>query len=86
MVRRLVAPEKLLEWKIEDGWAPLCKFLGKKVPEDVPFPQANDASGFKKRVEADLEGLGRRAMVNMGLVLLLFGGLVVWLCHTGSVG
>jgi Sulfotransferase domain len=31
----------VLELKSEDGWEPLCKFLGKDVP-DEPYPYVND--------------------------------------------
>jgi hypothetical protein len=41
-VRSLVPKEQLLEMDLNDGWEPLCKFLGVPAP-DVPFPQANDA-------------------------------------------
>ena len=34
-------PDRLLEMRIEEGWAPLCKFLNKHVP-DVPFPKGNE--------------------------------------------
>jgi hypothetical protein len=83
MIRKLVPPERLLEWKIEDGWAPLCKFLGKQVPKNTPFPRANDAQGFKKRVEADLDGLGLRAMINIGIVVSLLCGVLarIWQKH-----
>lgn len=50
----------LLEFKAEDGWAPLCEFLGKEVPkvkvtsadgaeryEDMPFPRVNERETFK---------------------------------------
>jgi hypothetical protein len=47
MVRRKVAPERLLVFKLSDGWGPLCDFLGKEVP-DVPFPRVNEAEEFKK--------------------------------------
>lgn len=40
-VRKIVPPENLLELNLEDGWAPLCDFLGKEIP-DTPFPHAND--------------------------------------------
>ncbi|KAH8671577.1 hypothetical protein BX600DRAFT_459323 [Xylariales sp. PMI_506] len=34
---------EILEWRAQDGWEPLCKFLGKPAPpSDVPFPRAND--------------------------------------------
>jgi hypothetical protein len=33
----------VLEWKAEDGWGPICKFLGKpEPPKDVSFPRLND--------------------------------------------
>ena len=45
-VRRMVPTEKLLEFRLADGWAPLCEFLGKEVP-DVEFPCVNEAAAFK---------------------------------------
>lgn len=69
MIRDLVPKERLLEWNVEDGWQPLCEFLGKNIPEES-FPRANDKDGFKKRVETDLETLGQKAVMNM-LALLM---------------
>jgi len=44
-VRRLVPPERLVEWTATDGWAPLCRALG--VPEPAePFPRANTKEDF----------------------------------------
>ena len=42
-VRRLV-PEgaRRLEYRLGDGWAPLCTFLGKDVP-DTEFPAVNES-------------------------------------------
>lgn len=45
MIRGLVPKERLLEWTVEDGWEPLCEFLGKPVP-DEPFPNTNAAAGW----------------------------------------
>lgn len=45
-VRRAIPEEQLLEFKVQDGWEPLCKFLGKPVP-DVPFPNLNDTGSMK---------------------------------------
>lgn len=39
-VRALVPKERRLEYKLGQGWEPLCEFLGKPVP-DVPFPHMN---------------------------------------------
>jgi hypothetical protein len=33
----------LVEWQAEDGWKPLCDFLGKPLPPvTVPFPRTNE--------------------------------------------
>lgn len=45
MIRGLVPKDRLLEWSVEDGWEPLCEFLGKTVP-DEPFPHVNSAAGW----------------------------------------
>lgn len=47
-IRSLVPPERLLEYNINDGWAPLCEFLEKEIPND-PFPHSNDVADFRNR-------------------------------------
>lgn len=42
-IRSKVLPERLLNFNVEQGWAPLCNFLGKEAP-DEPFPRVNDAA------------------------------------------
>ncbi|KAH7153524.1 hypothetical protein EDB81DRAFT_687801 [Dactylonectria macrodidyma] len=37
--------KEVLEFKAEDGWEPLCKFLGKEIP-DGPFPRLNEKKTF----------------------------------------
>ena len=76
LIQQLVPKERLLEWNIEDGWDPLCRFLRKENPK-TPFPRANDKGAFTKRVETDLEALGRNAIVNLLVVVLLILGLVI---------
>ncbi|KAK8146933.1 hypothetical protein G3M48_002355 [Beauveria asiatica] len=46
-VRSQVVPERLLEWEIDDGWGPLCQFLGKAEP-DRPFPTLNAGRNYEK--------------------------------------
>ncbi|MGZ4186167.1 MAG: sulfotransferase family protein [Solirubrobacteraceae bacterium] len=48
-VRRNVAPERLLVWRVTEGWEPLCEFLEVSVP-DMPFPRVNDSREFVDRV------------------------------------
>ncbi|KYK54470.1 hypothetical protein DCS_06428 [Drechmeria coniospora] len=48
-VRRLVPEGNLLEYKVTDGWGPLCDFLGQPIPKGIPFPNVNDNSDFVTR-------------------------------------
>lgn len=51
-VRRHCPPERLLEWRPEDGWEPLCGALGVAVPPE-PFPRANTREDWHARMSAD---------------------------------
>lgn len=44
-VRSEVAPERLVEWRPGDGWAPLCLALGVPIP-DEPYPHTNTTTEF----------------------------------------
>jgi hypothetical protein len=48
-VRSAVAPGRLLEYRVSEGWEPLCEFLGVAVP-DQPFPQSNEREGFDEHI------------------------------------
>ena len=39
-VRRTVPSDRLLVYRVQQGWEPLCRFLGVDVP-DEPFPRRN---------------------------------------------
>lgn len=67
-VRSLVPPERLLEYKISDGWGPLCEFLDEEVP-DAPFPQGNEVANFYKRCRTR----NRRQMMNAALHAVTMG-------------
>jgi hypothetical protein len=45
-VRAGVAPERLLEFDVAQGWEPLCAFLGVAAPAE-PFPNVNDRGAFR---------------------------------------
>ncbi|CEI62667.1 hypothetical protein FVEN_g5195 [Fusarium venenatum] len=42
LVRRMTPVDKTLEYHVEEGWGPLCKFLDKSVP-DGKFPRIDDS-------------------------------------------
>lgn len=52
MVRTLAREQgrELLEFNVKEGWEPLCKFLGKEVPE-TPFPRTNEQAEFARNLE-----------------------------------
>ncbi|HSX28776.1 MAG TPA: sulfotransferase [Candidatus Saccharimonadales bacterium] len=47
LVRRTVAPNRLIEWTPSDGWTPLCRALDKPIP-DRPFPHLNTAAEYRR--------------------------------------
>lgn len=78
-IRTLVPPERRLEYRIGDGWEPLCAFLGKEVP-DMPFPNRNSRLAHSEEIKSQ-----RRAfLVKNGLRLAFWGtalavlGVSVW--------
>lgn len=77
MVRRIVPAEQLLEFDLNDGWGPLCKFLNVPIP-DVPFPRVNDETEFLSMIRGvDIMIL---SSVARKLAWLLFGvGAVAFL-------
>ena len=50
-VRRAVPAERLLVYRVSDGWEPLCDFLGLPVPE-APYPQVNSTDEFRAMIAA----------------------------------
>ncbi|KAE8359238.1 hypothetical protein BDV27DRAFT_168713 [Aspergillus caelatus] len=74
-----LAEERLLEWSVEDGWEPLCRFLGKEVPEGVEFPSGNPPKAWAERIARTMEVHHRRAVRNMIVFFAVVGvGLGVW--------
>ncbi|KIX01457.1 uncharacterized protein Z518_09183 [Rhinocladiella mackenziei CBS 650.93] len=72
MIRGLVPKERLLEWNVLDGWEPLCRFLGKDIPQNEPFPHVNDAAGYQSREKQAISlwfGQGFKNMVKVAVVL-----------------
>ena len=47
-VQRAIPPERLLVYRVADGWEPLCRFLERPVP-DQPFPHVNASDEFRRR-------------------------------------
>ena len=56
-VQETVPADRLLVWRPEDGWEPICTLLELPVP-DSPFPRVNDSKEFGVRiVESSLQAI-----------------------------
>ncbi|KAL9125084.1 MAG: hypothetical protein Q9217_005656 [Psora testacea] len=79
-VRRLVPRERLLEYKVGEGWGKLCEFLEVPVP-CYDFPVTNDSSTFEDRINV-LVGLAvqrsaKRILPLLGAVIV--AGIGIWI-------
>jgi len=74
----MVPKEKLLVMNLSQGWEPLCKFLGKPIP-DVPFPRANDADEADRTAKKVVRKL---MLAWLGLFTVvggsIYGGYKLW--------
>ena len=72
-VQATVPPEKLLIFSVDQGWEPLCKFLGVEVPA-TNFPNVNDRAEVKKTLATFTKGaytiLAAGALLLTGLIFL----------------
>ncbi|KAJ7137156.1 P-loop containing nucleoside triphosphate hydrolase protein, partial [Mycena epipterygia] len=74
-VRTLIPKERLLEYKVQEGWGPLCAFLGREIP-GVEFPRTNDTKMFLASFEATTSGILRRFLVKRIIPCILLTGVV----------
>jgi hypothetical protein len=51
-VKKSIPSKDILIFKLEDGWIPLCEFIGISQP-DIPFPFENKRKLFSKLVESN---------------------------------
>jgi hypothetical protein len=75
-VKAAVPPDRLLVFSADQGWEPLCRFLGVPVP-DSKFPNVNDRTAIKKTVRE----ITRGAYVILGLGLAAFAGVAYGAAH-----
>ncbi|WP_421917063.1 sulfotransferase family protein [Mesorhizobium sp.] len=75
-VRAAVPPDRLLVFKVTDGWAPLCRFLGVAEP-DEPFPNINDRATFKKIIAEIINGSYIMLGLSVAAILLALAALLL---------
>lgn len=83
-IREFVPKERLLEYEISDGWAPLCKFLEVPMPE-ARFPSGNEVSIFHDRFRSAFKYNMREIMIKFALAawLVIQAGLIIQLYFHG---
>lgn len=67
-IRKATARDRLLEYKLGSGWEPLCRFLGKPIP-DTEFPWLNESKLFLELVDSVAMKCLKRSLANVGIVL-----------------
>jgi hypothetical protein len=72
-VKAAVPADKLLIFSVDQGWAPLCAFLGVPRPAS-DFPNVNDRAEFKKTLAGVVMGMYVTvAAYAVGALALLYG-------------
>jgi hypothetical protein len=88
-IRAAVPAERLLEFRLEGGWKPLCEYLEKEIP-DTPFPVKNKRGEHVKRVRQKQNMFFRHVAVRFAKKAISYGmgigiaGLIVWRRRSGA--
>ncbi|KAJ7722514.1 P-loop containing nucleoside triphosphate hydrolase protein, partial [Mycena metata] len=82
-VRSLVPPGRLLEFDVKQGWAPLCRFLGKKIP-DEPFPRLFDTAAWKSMVKRGNSAAAKTIFAKLAPILVAGCGVVIYFYILGK--
>ena len=76
--RKVVPAEQRLEYNLDQGWEPLCKFLGVEVP-NKPFPHEHDSASYTEGIQVLFRRMWiRAAKMNAPYVI---GGLSIALAY-----
>jgi Sulfotransferase domain len=73
---------EVLEFQVQEGWEPLCKFLGKDIPKE-PFPHINEGNSVifmnKMMLMARTMAITKRGIKYVVLPLAVTGAALWWL-------
>ena len=71
-VKKQVSSDNLLIFSVDQGWKPLCEFLGKEIP-NASFPKVNDKEEMKKMIK--LMSILTRSTVALILLISIY---LIW--------
>lgn len=62
VIKEMTPRERLLVYRLGDGWGPICEFLGKPVPEQE-FPWVNEAAELRRVISVKIKRNIQEAVV-----------------------
>ena len=77
-IKRITPKDRLLVYRLDQGWEPLCQHLGKPIP-DVPFPRVNETLAMQEKINLYIAESYKRSFMNSArrsipmLAILLIG-------------
>jgi len=74
-VKAAVPPDRLLVYTVDQGWGPLCDFIGVPVPS-TPFPNVNDRAEIKKEIRNIMKGAYGVLAITVAAAALVVWGAV----------
>lgn len=77
-VKASVPADRLLLFRVQEGWGPLCEFLRLPVP-DEPFPHINSRRQVKGMMRSHILKALAKSPLGVAVSLAVLAGLVVWL-------
>lgn len=78
-VRAGIPAKDRLDYQLGSGWAPICEFLGKPIP-DEPFPWINETAELHKKIEAyriKMQARMKQALLRRVLPVVLLGSAII---------
>ncbi|KAL3442687.1 P-loop containing nucleoside triphosphate hydrolase protein [Aspergillus insuetus] len=82
LVEKLVPRGSLLLFDVHDGWEPLCRFLGRPLPQ-IDFPTGNVVETFHRRLASGVSAMFYIHVARLSKGLLLLSLLYLVLVRTG---
>lgn len=77
-VKETVPSNRLLIFSVQEGWGPLCSFLGCDAPNDIPFPHLNEGGATLKKKFREFFPVGPVRVALIFTALLIVAALI-WL-------
>ncbi|KAK6815017.1 hypothetical protein RU639_008547 [Aspergillus parasiticus] len=76
-IRGSVPSDRFLEWTVEDGWEPLCRFLEKDVPAEE-FPNGNTVDNTLGAFNNNVDKCVASAVRNLTISVVCVGVVVAY--------